>query len=373
MSGAANLPIPTPETRLRRWRGWLLVWRVHRWLGLALGGLIVLLSATGSLLVVHHEIEARLERDRRTAAPPAAGQPTLPLADVVRAAIAAAPDGHRLFRLIPGETPRSTHKVILLTPDAKRWTMFVDPFTARVHWSGPDQTLFTPWLLALHMQLHAGRAGYIATGAGGLALTVLALTGVYLHRDRLRSLVRQPFRLRFGWRVALADLHKWVGLVALFFPVVLGITGTFYAWISFEAKKPAAALSPLAPAGLAPLEPMIAAAATRFPGAELLRLQFPAEADGAVTVLMLHRANLPWQKFSRVTFNTATGAVRSVQAAVDLPRAAQFRSLLAPLHFGFYGAAWVKWAYFVGGLSPALLALSGAALSWSRRRTARGR
>ncbi|HLP25695.1 MAG TPA: PepSY-associated TM helix domain-containing protein, partial [Acidobacteriota bacterium] len=54
-----------PEKRLRRWHTWLVVWRVHRWLGFVAGALIVLLSATGSLLVVHHELEAWLERDRR--------------------------------------------------------------------------------------------------------------------------------------------------------------------------------------------------------------------------------------------------------------------------------------------------------------------
>jgi uncharacterized iron-regulated membrane protein len=43
--------------------------------------------------------------------------------------------------------------------------------------------------------------------------------------------------------------------------------------------------------------------------------------------------------------------------------------MLAPLHFGFYGATWVKWAYFIGGFAPALLALTGTALWLARRRT----
>ncbi len=43
--------------------------------------------------------------------------------------------------------------------------------------------------------------------------------------------------------------------------------------------------------------------------------------------------------------------------------------MLGPLHFGLYGAPWVKWAYFIGGLAPGLLAVSGTVL-WRIRRNA---
>lgn len=356
-----------PENRVRTWQVWLLVWRVHRWLGLGAGALLVLLSLTGSLLVVHHEIEAMLEHDRR-AAPAAPGGVRRPLADILHAAAAVAPADHRLFRLFPGE-PGETDRVMFVAPDnATRWTVFVDPFSATVRWSGPDQNLFTPWLLGLHMQLHAGRAGYYVTGVAGLVLTLLALSGLYLHRDHLRTLGRHPFRLRLGWRVALSDLHKWVGVAALYFPLVLGITGTLYVWRTLDAKPAAPTTARLDLAALAPLEPMLAAAQREFPAGELLRLQFPADARGAITALVLHRENPPWQKFSRVEFEARSGAVQRVRAADTAPPSEQFASMLAPLHFGFYGATWVKGAYFVGGLAPGALAITGVLLWFVRTR-----
>ena len=360
---------PLPENRVRTWHVWLVVWRVHRWLGLGAGALLVLLSLTGSLLVVHHEIEAFLERDRR-AAPADPGAQPRPLADILSAAAAAAPADHRLFRLFPGSVDE-THRVMFLAPDqTTRWTVFVDPFSATVRWSGPDQHLFTPWLLGLHMQLHAGRAGYYVTGAAGVVLTLLALTGLYLHRGHLRTLVRSPFRRRLGWRVALSDLHKWIGVAALYFPLVLGVTGTLYVWRILDAQPapPPAATTTVDFATLAPLEPMLATAQRQFPAGELLRLQFPAEARGAITALVLHRENPPWQKFSRVEFDPRSGAVQRVRAADAAAPGEQIASMLAPLHFGFYGATWVKWAYFVGGLAPALLAMTGACLWFLRRR-----
>ena len=74
----------------------------------------------------------------------------------------------------------------------------------------------------------------------------------------------------------------------------------------------------------------------------------------------------PALKFSRAEFVPATGMLNSMRKASDVSAWKQFSSMLAPLHFGFYGATWVKWAYFFGGLAPSLLAITGL-LIWFRR------
>lgn len=369
-AGAPTLP-PEPARQLRGWRMWLIVWRVHRLLGLGLGAVVLLLSATGSLLVVHHELERVFERDLHVAPTAAARQPPA-LADLARQAVLLAPSGYRLFRVFPAVDPQDNHRIVFRASESpERWDVFVDPATGGVIWSGPEQNRLTPWVLGLHMQLHAGRTGYYVTGAAGVGLALLALTGLYLHRDRYAQLWRHPFRVHLGWRVAVADLHKWVGVFLLYFPVVLGITGTIYCVSILTADPPRAVGRPFNPAGLAPLEPMFAAAREKLPGTEILRAQLPAEDGGPVTVLLLHRSAPVWKKFSRVEFDATTGILREVRAAADGTWTAQFRSMLAPLHFGFYGANWVKWAYFIGGLAPAILALSGALIWWLRRRSAR--
>jgi len=343
------------------------VWRVHRWLGLVDGALLILMSATGSLLVVHHEIERIVERPLHVASV-RSGAAAVPLPEVIRTVAAAAPEGYRLFRIMPAATPGDTHRILLRDRDTgTRWTALVEPASGRLLWSGPDLSLFTPWLLALHMHLHADRAGYVVTAIAGIALMLLALSGLYIHRDRVAQLWRHPFRLSLGWRVAVADLHKWVGLFALYFPVVLGITGTIYCVSAVGAAPASPVATRFDPAQLAPLEPMFARARECLPGAQVIRAQFPAQAGGKVAVLLLHREAVVWRKFSRIEFDAATGALRAVHAAHELPAGAQIRSMLAPLHFGLYGAPWVKWAYFVGGLTPALLAATGAGIWWLRR------
>ena len=367
MRPALQLP-SAPARRIRRWHTWLLVWRVHRWLGLAAGALLILLSATGSLLVVHHELERWFEPDLHVNKRPA-GSDAPALADLARATVPLAPEGYRLFRVVPAIAPDATHRLVFRAPDAPvRWAAFLEPATGRVLWSGPERSLLTSWLLGLHMHLHAGRAGTFVAGLGGVALALLALTGIYIHRDRLTQLWRHPFRLHLGWRVALADLHKWIGIFALYFPVVLGVTGALYCLAILRAPSAAPPATPFPLAQLAPLEPMLTTARERFPDAEIVRAQMPPQAGGVVSVLLLHRNAPVWQKFSRVDFDAVTGALRTVRAATDASVRDQFNSMLAPLHFGLHGAAWVKWTYFVGGLTPGLLTLSGAAIWWIRRR-----
>jgi uncharacterized iron-regulated membrane protein len=367
MPNSAPASIP-PALRLRRWHSWLVVWRVHRWLGFGFGALLVLLSASGSLLVLHHELEHWLEPELHVTAPSTrADRPAL--SDLARAVAGRAPEGYRPFRILPARQANATHKFLFRAVDSPaRWAIFVEPTTGRVLWSGPDQSLFTPWLLGLHMQLHAGRIGYFVTGVCGVGLVLLALTGLYIHRERLTQLWRHPFRLGLGWRVAFADLHKWVGIFGLYFQLVLGVTGALYVWSALKAAPPAAATAASFDlAGLAPLEPMLSMAREKLPDAEVIRAQLPAQPGGAVIVLLLHREAPVWQKFSRVEFDAGSGALRTVRAAAAAPARDQFASMLAPLHFGFYGATWVKWAYFVGGFTPALLALTGTAIWWLRR------
>ena len=57
--------------------------------------------------------------------------------------------------------------------------------------------------------------------------------------------------------------------------------------------------------------------------------------------------------------------------ASEMSPAEKWRSVLAPLHFGFYGSTPVKWLYALGGLAPAVLAISGTVVWYLRRRRSR--
>lgn len=370
---------PDSSQRIRRWRLYLVVWAVHRALGLGLGALIVLASLTGGLLVMHQEIERLVERDRHVLpaeTPGSRPDARAAIAPLVRTIAAEAPPGYRAFRLMLASEPRQTEKLLFLAPDGRtRWTAILNPCTGDVLWRGPDQSLLTPWLLALHMHLHLDGWGYAIMGIGGLALFLLGATGLVIHRDRLGVVWRRPMRLGRGWRVAMSDLHKWIGLGSIYFSIVLGLTGLIYT-IKIAPGR-IAAPTPLAPPfnpdRLAPVEPALAAARARFPGAELKRVAFPVIANAPLSILVLERDAPVWRKFSRMDFDPATGALRTVHDARDATLSGRLNGMLAPLHFGFYGSSVVKWLYVAGGFAPAILAVTGSAIWLLRRANTRSR
>lgn len=361
-----------PGQRVRRWRYFLLAWRLHRWLGLGVGAVIVALSLTGGLLVMHHDVERWLHPEWHAVHPPEDPSHRAPLVPVLRELQARAPAGFRPLRLEPGREATDSDKVIFVGPDrSTRWSAFINPYTGAILWHGSDQSLFTPWLLHLHMHFHAGRWGYVAAGLGGVALTLLGGSGIWITRGRLRVLLR-PCRLRLGGRVALADLHRWVGIATSYFTLVLGGTGIWFSVLlvprEFVRETPAPLAPPFELARLAPIEPALDAARACFPGAELSRVTFPREAGAPLQVRLLHRDAPVWRKQSGVDFDPATGRRLKVRDGRDAPFKEQLNSILAPLHFGFYGATWVKWLYVAGGFAPTVLALSGTGIWWLRTR-----
>lgn len=361
--------------RVRRWNWYLQLWRLHRWLGIGFGAVIVVVSLSGSALVLAPELERLVHRERHVLpAPLAPDAPRAEPAAVLATLIPLAPPGFRPLRLEPAPAPDHADKVVFISDDGanRRWSATVHPGSGAVLWHGHDQSLLRPWLLHLHEKLHAENLGYLVVGAASLALTLLGLSGILLTRDRLRVLVRSPLRLRLGWRVVLSDLHKWLGLVGSYFTIVLGATGLWFAFYIVPPILKGAADEPLAPrfdfAHLAPVLSAIAAARAEFPGAEIARVIFPWDEDVNLQVRMLHREAPVWEKLSRVDFDPVSGDKLRVRRATDATTAQKLASILGPLHFGTYGSAFTRWAYALGGLTPAALAVTGT-LIWLRRRS----
>lgn len=362
-----------PHRARRNISRWL--WRAHRWLGLGLGIVVILLSLTGSLLVFHHDWERWLQPERHVVSVPPAGTARAPLATILQRLQTEAPAGYRLIRLESGHGPTDSEKILFISPDRRtRWSAFVNPWTGDILWRGADQSLVTPWLLHLHMHLHIGTWGYVITGLAALALTILGLTGLWLTRDRLARLLHWPFRRTPGGRTRASELHKWTGLVSLYFTLVLGGTGVWFAILivpfQFREKASLVPAPAFALSRLAPVEPALATVAREFPGAEVLRIGFPADDRGKLQIRVLHRDAPVWAKFSRMDFDPVTGAPQRIARASEATTAQKWQAILAPLHFGFYGSTLVKWLYVLGGALPAVLALTGILIWWRRQRPA---
>jgi uncharacterized iron-regulated membrane protein len=211
-------------------------------------------------------------------------------------------------------------------------------------------------LLTLHYKFFIGTRVLVISRLAGLALITSSLTGFYLYRGALGALWGAPFRLGRGWRLAVSDAHKWIGVTALALNVLLGLTGLWFVWHiaehelfeQHEESKPAFDLT-----RLASIEAMAETSRRTFPRAELFGLFFPEHAGAPAVGFMIDRYGALWEKASTVMFNAETGAVEKVNDVRQAPFAEKWDSAMHALHFGWTGATWVKVLYTFAGLAPA--------------------
>lgn len=355
-----------------------LVQRAHAWLGLSLGLIIVLVSTTGSLLVVYPEIDAALNPSVQYTE--VAGD-----VDLVRAEETlrtSHPDRSGPWRLEatgrPGAIPARYYNppetagrafapmMLWLSPDGRR--------IVRTNFWGDYAMTF---IYDLHYRLLAGEAGGQLVGYVGLAAIVLLLTGLWSFWPRGSWAKAVALRLKAHplrrWR----DIHKAAGLIALIPLLMLFTTGAMLAL----PQESEAVLSPVLgpPESAAPpqrtpqanktnLAAALTLARTRFPQARLAWIETPGS-DGCCFRFRFQQPGDPSRRFphSYVWVNRAgTSIVQSTDANAANAHG-QLLNWLHPLHDGSFGGLATRIAIAAFGFAPVLLLLTGW-VRWSMRK-----
>lgn len=201
-------------------RNW--IFTLHRYLGLALGLILIIVGLTGSLLVFEDEIN-QWSDDRQFGTVTPIGE-VLPAERMVEIFQTTYPNGKILFIAAPSD---DRHLFILQfhpknNPDD--WhAAFINPYTGTVMGDRSlSESRLTDYLIDLHKSLMlSGLEGATIVGIASLLLVILSLTGVILWPGwrKLTSGFKikwntRPKRLNF-------DLHKVVGIIMAVFMVSL--------------------------------------------------------------------------------------------------------------------------------------------------------
>jgi uncharacterized iron-regulated membrane protein len=192
MSTIADQPseatAPAPESRGSGRGPWPLVARLHFYAGVLVAPFLTLALLTGLAYACTPQLdqliygdELRVER--------VAGAPR-PLADQVRAARTAHPEGS-VSAVVSPATAEETTRVVLAVPELepKQRTVYVDPYSGQV--TGALTTDFgstpvTTWLSELHRSLHLGKAGSLYSELAASWLWVIVLGGLLMWLGRRR-------------------------------------------------------------------------------------------------------------------------------------------------------------------------------------------
>lgn len=315
--------------------------RLHALAGLMGLALVAFMAITGFVLSLQPMLET-------AAATPSFDRPSV--AAVAARVSEAVPGVERLVRLASGQL------VAYGRDGASRTAEIVDPSSGSVVGAYAPSPVFS-FISELHRSLFLGATGHGIAGIGSLAILVLSVSGIGL-------LVRKMG----GWRQLLATprgggaqrLHTNLARVAVFALLLTASTGIYMSAAYFELVPSSGAEFSFAPTGAGGTPAPIASleGLSGIPLGDLRELVFPA-ADDVGDVFTITTGS------GQGYVDQSTGALLSFT-----PNSVwqQIYELIYMLHTG-QGAAMLAVLLGMGALAAPMLAVTGSAIWWLRRRS----
>lgn len=356
------------STNLRLRALWL---QVHKWIGLLLAALIIPISISGAALVWHDGLDEALNPGRYAVK---SGTPALTPSAYAEAARNALAPGEAILsiRYPEGEGPILATAARPPRPGETRpvrTNLWLDPADGRLLDRAASNAGVVRVLHSLHGSLMVPGVGRQVVGWVGVAMTISCLTGLWLWWPMTGS-IRRGFRWK-RQNSTNANLHHQMGFWALIPLAMLSVTGV---WISFpqvfagfEAGQPKAKGGTSDRARAMRARPLERTAMT--PDAALAAAQ-PNATGPLALVTWPTDQSAEWKiSFAReggpaeVVVDDSTGEVTPPRP----PRAETRARLMRRWHDGTgMGIVWQA-LIFLGGIIPALLAITGIVM-WLRSR-----
>jgi uncharacterized iron-regulated membrane protein len=355
-----------------------ITFQLHRYLGLGIGLILVLVGLTGSLLVFHTEIEAALvERQFGTILPQGELISIDQILATMQAEIRDRPD-LKIGSIIPPQD--ATHPYQASIWDEKNQQLnqiFVHPYSGKVLGRILESTSFMQIALRLHYQLAAGDMGTKIVGIAALLLVLLSLTGIVLWPG-WRKLTNgftikwdaHPQRLNF-------DLHKVAGIVAATFLLLTALTG--FCWnfyevttpviyaATFTPKQPEPTSKPIANQPATKLSQILQTAESAFPNAKTTWIGLPTKPEEVFTIYK-QRPHEPNAFSNSVYLDQFSGQVVRIEDSQKQRLGDRVLNSFTPLHYGTFGGLPTRILYVFVGLAPLILFVTGSIMWWHQRR-----
>ncbi|NMF64796.1 PepSY-associated TM helix domain-containing protein [Brasilonema octagenarum] len=358
-----------------------LIFTLHRYIGLAVGLIAIIVGLTGSLLVFHSEISTfDQQRLFGTITPQGEPLPVEVVLNTVKKIYADQPDA-TVQRIHLPSKPNEPMNVILKTKQ-KEWTEnYVNPYTGAILGNNLQPSFIQKSfeiLYPLHYALLGGDIGYKFVGIIGLLMSFMSISGIILWPG-WRKLISgfkikwnaHPKRLYF-------DIHKVAGSIASVFLIFAFFTG--FCWSFSEVVNPmiyALTFSKQQPtpvsvvvAGKSPLglKEQLQTAIAALPQGELRRIYFPTKPEEALNVAFKLPHETEDYGQSSVYLDQYSGKVLRVDSSLKVSLGDRILNSFTPLHYGTFGGLPTRIFYVFVGYIPLVLFVSGIVMWWYRYR-----
>ena len=344
--------------------------RIHRWVALLLGALVVLIGLTGAALVFREELTATFTPAVKVSTAPV---PAGAYQRILAVAQGAEPGVGALDIVMPSRADRAA-EVIIHRPLADRY-LFVDPHDGAVVADGEREFLPFPAFYQLHRRLLLGETGESAVGILGAALAFLGASGLILWWPRK---LEYAFRVRWdGNRLAVSyDLHRCMGAAFALILIVNAVIGFSMSFDEASAALvnrvsgsngpgPAPRASSNTLGSGRPLDEIVAAAERAFPDGTVRRVSIRA-GDAPVLVRKRLATENETNGMNRIYVDAASATVLQARLQRDAPHGNAMFEWLYPLHTGTLIGTPYRLILVIAGCVP-LLSLVTGLIVWRSR------
>jgi uncharacterized iron-regulated membrane protein len=370
--------------RTRRWLTRAVWLKCHLYLALVFGLFFALMGLTGSLSVYRQTIDELFNPSLVIERPQAQA---LSLDAILVQVRQSHPNRHGAWTR---EMPRTVNGTITAGFEKPQESVnefyaplmvAVNPYTGEVISSRFWGQTLTSWLLDCHTHLQIQATGRDTVAVLAVLLSLSVLSGLYLWWPGLNR-ISLAFKVRHnvGLMRFVMDLHRVLGLLSAGFLLLLAFTGFHLAYpalletltasvgMGHGDEGPGARSTAVPNNRPISIAEALLVARGLFPSSEVRRITTPAGELGTYRINLRQRNELnQHHPFTTVWVDRWSGQIRNVNNPTQFSAGQTFTTWQWPLHTGEAFGDTGRFIWFVMGLMPLILWLSGV-LHWLYRK-----
>ena len=356
------------------------LWKWHSWLGLYTGIFIAFLSITGAAAVFKSEIDKIFNPNFFSVEIKGSHlsydslyqklyQQVKPGLQVFRIHIPQ--DKKDPFYLSAYRQPAETDMGMLnkmLSYEYKQY--FMNPYTGEFLGNRDYYKSLAYFLRNVHVRFYDNFYGRLAAGIFSVALLVSIVIGFIIYGNFIRNKLALSIRKK-NFRQIWADWHKLIGILALFFNLVIALTGIWlgmqsYLMKGFNIKNPGSGNFEKTISReqdiqnqYLRIDEVLQKSHEIFP--ELKIVAIAPSLDGRNVLEII--GNVPGRVYERerekIWFDKTSLQLKSVFNISEQDTSTKLYLVQEPLHFGDYGGIAMKVLYCIFGLTTGFLSITG--------------
>lgn len=247
--------------------------------------------------------------------------------------------------------------------------VFIHPQTGVVLKTRGSGDGFISWVDTLHGSLHLGKKGEWLLGFFALVFLLSIVTGIVMYWQSVWSVL--TFKRKMFRRT---NLHQLIGVYALLFNLMIGITGFWMQRYVFKKdfyqSYNYTSVLTTSPSLFYSLDSSLIELKKTFPAFTGYVIYFAQNKKGKTAIYGSQSTNsfIHSKKFADAVFLDSTGSVALTRFVNEIDPSDRYDIINSQIHYGKYGGWPVKVIYCLLGLTGGLLSITGFLLWYKRAR-----